>query len=999
MNFNRLVISQNPLRNLGNKNSPAKTKQKAPKRMQRRSKHQETVLCKSQDHGIFRRKLPVIDSSSDDSSIVESVPSPAPQPHRVAVAAVKPGRNTSDSEVLQISSDPESDGSLAQFVASGPTPKPAPDSETDSDSNSDSEVEMEGPTQQPQHRLPADETASVASDCGSTSTSSYSDDSSDEIPPPRMLHRLVHPRNPMPPRRASKRLVDLNAAARGRLDDRVRSRRFVRQYKPKDDDDLRGNLSSDASSVRTQRNGVMKDTEQPFRRRVLYGEDKKDGATIDATPLSGPTGVTLADVVGYDDLKGRLEDIVSGILDPVGTGLFPGVRQARGMLLHGPPGNGKTFIARALAGTLAERTGTPVAFFMRKGADCLSKWVGEAERQLRHLFETARSMAPAIILFDELDGLAPVRSSRQDQIHASVVTTLLALLDGFSDRGDVVVIGTTNRPDCIDPALRRPGRLDIDLYVGPPSEEVRMNMVVTKTLAWPANSIPSTNMAAYIARMTAGFSGADVAALVGDAVVLARRRAGLVGLASDRTSEETSAAATRVRVSQADWVRALSRARPTDRGALGPATPAWVEAFAAPIAKPLLDRITTLLPEASGGTSPQFWHPHLKVRATGMTQADVDVAMGAVTIATGQCPVVPLHKITLSAIRPKPEDAHLTPEDRLGTLVRSFMQSAGIMLLHPSLGDLLDDVPALIDEYPAPMLIVTVEAPDAEGPALDLAPHVTPLRAAFQTIIAPALLMMRAPAPKPATQRTAPTQPKEATRSVDEQRTMEKLRWALGDLLHQAKQDEAAGYNMRPFESHADVNPDDPNPPFPTLEWVFAKIQRLGYTHPDEFFDDLGRLVNAAAEGLFGTQKKASALQRKVHAQQIVNLACRRAGDIHPSTILACNIMRERKRAAEALRATQEEARQTMDEVAVEEPEASGLMSEEEVDALVARLAAAAESAFHQRARPEQQAALHTMVAAGRGLFEHVTVAASVAADGLVERVEAACSSGDWVLR
>ena len=101
---------------------------------------------------------------------------------------------------------------------------------------------------------------------------------------------------------------------------------------------------------------------------------------------------------------------------------------------------------------------------MRKGADCLSKWVGEAERQLRLLFEQARRYQPSIIFFDEIDGLTPVRSSKQDQIHSSIVSTLLALMDGLDNRGQVIVIGATNRVDAIDPALRRPGRFDRELF-------------------------------------------------------------------------------------------------------------------------------------------------------------------------------------------------------------------------------------------------------------------------------------------------------------------------------------------------------------------------------------------------------------------------------------------------------------------------------------------------------------------------------------------------------
>jgi hypothetical protein len=108
----------------------------------------------------------------------------------------------------------------------------------------------------------------------------------------------------------------------------------------------------------------------------------------------------------------------------------------KGVLFWGPPGTGKTLVARALASSCFNGS-QPVAFFMRKGADILSKWVGEAEKQLRVLFDEARRQQPAVIFFDEIDGLAPVRSSKQDQIHASIVSTLLALMDGLDSRGQV----------------------------------------------------------------------------------------------------------------------------------------------------------------------------------------------------------------------------------------------------------------------------------------------------------------------------------------------------------------------------------------------------------------------------------------------------------------------------------------------------------------------------------------------------------------------------------
>ncbi|KAF9231069.1 ATPase, partial [Melanogaster broomeanus] len=99
-------------------------------------------------------------------------------------------------------------------------------------------------------------------------------------------------------------------------------------------------------------------------------------------------------------------------------------------------------------------------FFMWKGADCLSKWIGEAERQLHLLFDEAHNCQPSIIFFDRINVLTPVRSSKQDQTHASIVSTLLALMDGTDGRGQVIVMGVTNQPDVIDLALRRPGRFD-----------------------------------------------------------------------------------------------------------------------------------------------------------------------------------------------------------------------------------------------------------------------------------------------------------------------------------------------------------------------------------------------------------------------------------------------------------------------------------------------------------------------------------------------------------
>eukprot|EP00494_Astrolonche_serrata_P029196 UN29463 len=135
-------------------------------------------------------------------------------------------------------------------------------------------------------------------------------------------------------------------------------------------------------------------------------------------------------------LKGHVQKLKEMIILPL---LYPEefekfkIQPPKGVIFHGPPGTGKTLVARVLAAE-ASKSGKQISFYMRKGADCLSKWVGEAERQIRLLFSEAHKNEPSIIFFDEIDGLAPVRSSTQDQIHSSIVSTLLAVMDGLDNR-------------------------------------------------------------------------------------------------------------------------------------------------------------------------------------------------------------------------------------------------------------------------------------------------------------------------------------------------------------------------------------------------------------------------------------------------------------------------------------------------------------------------------------------------------------------------------------
>lgn len=244
------------------------------------------------------------------------------------------------------------------------------------------------------------------------------------------------------------------------------------------------------------------------------GKIKDRKALADADPLGVDMNVDFSQVGG---LQGHIDQLKEMVQLPL---LYPElftkfhVTPPRGVLFHGPPGTGKTLLARALANSVGSG-GKKISFYMRKGADALSKWVGEAEKQLRLLFEEARKTQPSIIFFDEIDGLAPVRSSKQEQIHASIVSTLLALMDGMDGRGQVIVIGATNRPDNIDPALRRPGRFDREFYFPLPDKAGRTSILNINTKDWGL----SEKFMDQLAVNTKGYGGADLRALCTEAAL------------------------------------------------------------------------------------------------------------------------------------------------------------------------------------------------------------------------------------------------------------------------------------------------------------------------------------------------------------------------------------------------------------------------------------------------------------------------------------------------
>ncbi len=185
-----------------------------------------------------------------------------------------------------------------------------------------------------------------------------------------------------------------------------------------------------------------------------------------------------------------------------------GVEPHRGMLLSGPPGTGKTMLARALA------TEAQANFLVVNGPEILSKWRGESEANLRRIFSEAREGAPSVVLIDEVDAIAPDRARVQHTHEAVLVSQMLTLLDGLADRGRVVVVATTNRPELVDPAVRRPGRLDLLVQIGLPNEAARRDILRIHSERMPLGSDVDLDA---LAGATVGFAGAHLGALCREA--------------------------------------------------------------------------------------------------------------------------------------------------------------------------------------------------------------------------------------------------------------------------------------------------------------------------------------------------------------------------------------------------------------------------------------------------------------------------------------------------
>lgn len=232
---------------------------------------------------------------------------------------------------------------------------------------------------------------------------------------------------------------------------------------------------------------------------------------------------TLRTSITYEDIGG-LQEQIQRVREMIELPLrFPelfqrlGIEPPKGVLLYGPPGCGKTLLAKAVA------TESEANFITIKGPEVYSKWVGESEKAIRETFRKARQAAPAVIFLDEIESIAPRKDMMEDSsgVTNRVASQLLAEMDGIEELTDIVVIGATNRPDLLDPAILRPGRFDRLVYIPPPDERSRLEILTIYTRDMPlAEDVSLEDMASR----SEGFSGADLESLCREAALAALRR-------------------------------------------------------------------------------------------------------------------------------------------------------------------------------------------------------------------------------------------------------------------------------------------------------------------------------------------------------------------------------------------------------------------------------------------------------------------------------------------
>jgi transitional endoplasmic reticulum ATPase len=234
-----------------------------------------------------------------------------------------------------------------------------------------------------------------------------------------------------------------------------------------------------------------------------------------APETKGVPRTTYEDIGGLHEEIQRIREMVELPLRHPELFQRLGIEPPKGVLLHGPPGCGKTLLARAVANE------SEANFYSINGPEIMSKFYGESEARLREMFQQAQKNAPSIIFIDELDAIAPKREEVTGEVERRVVAQLLALMDGLSGRGYLIVIGATNRPEALDPALRRPGRFDREIEIGVPDKKGRYEIMQIHTRGMPLKEDVDLKK---ISKMTHGYTGADLSSLGRETAMKALRR-------------------------------------------------------------------------------------------------------------------------------------------------------------------------------------------------------------------------------------------------------------------------------------------------------------------------------------------------------------------------------------------------------------------------------------------------------------------------------------------
>jgi transitional endoplasmic reticulum ATPase len=256
---------------------------------------------------------------------------------------------------------------------------------------------------------------------------------------------------------------------------------------------------------KTRPHGIVKVNSET--RLTILNEPAPEGKGLPRT--------TYEDIGGLHEEIQRVREMVELPLRHPELFQRLGIEPPKGVLLHGPPGCGKTLLARAVANE------SEANFFSINGPEIMSKFYGESEARLREIFQQAQQNAPSIIFIDELDAIAPKREEVTGEVERRVVAQLLALMDGLSGRGNVIVIGATNRPSALDPALRRPGRFDREIEIGVPDKQGRYEILQIHTRGMPlAEDVDLKKLS----EMSHGYTGADLAALCRETAMKALRR-------------------------------------------------------------------------------------------------------------------------------------------------------------------------------------------------------------------------------------------------------------------------------------------------------------------------------------------------------------------------------------------------------------------------------------------------------------------------------------------